>query len=149
MTEHKKISHQTHIPLSIQLSPTIQTQYNFPFTNTWTISTINTQGLKDPIKQNLWFTFIAQSNIDIIIYIKTNYNDQEAKHWQISGYNSFWHNLETQQIGNGIEISFKQKIAQHIFKTQFWDSQTLCYDLFFPYKRYLKIISIYFLATDS
>lgn len=91
-----------------------------PTTSSWTISTINIQGLIDNSKRNIWFTYLSQFHIDIITHIKPNVKDLLTNKWQISGYSSWWHNDETQKIGSGIGISIKNHIAKHVYKIQTW-----------------------------
>ena len=64
--------------------PNISTILSKP--HTWTVSTINIQGLIEDAKRDLWFTYLSQSPIDICIYAETNGKDQTTNKWKISGY---------------------------------------------------------------
>jgi exonuclease III len=115
----------------------------------WTISTINVYGLIEATKRNLWFTYLSQSSIDICTHTETNGKNQLTNKWQIPGYTSWWSNNETQKIGSGIGISIKKHIVDYVYKIQTWLGRIISTDLTFAHHRCLRIISIYYPATDQ
>ena len=98
--------------------------------------------------RNLWFTYLSQSPIDICTHTETNGKNHMTKKWHISGYTFWWSNNESQKIGNGIDISIRTHIAEHVYKSQTWLGRIICTDLTFPHHRRLRIISIYYPATN-
>src|SRR5438876_10493364 len=86
--------------------------------NSWTIFTINTQVLMEDSNTNLWFTYLSQSPIDICTHTETNGKNHMTKKWHIPGYTSWWSNNKSQKIGNGIGISIRKHIAEHVYKSQ-------------------------------
>jgi exonuclease III len=100
-------------------------------------------------KRNLWFTYLAQSSIDICTHTETNGKNQSTSKWQISGFKSWWSNNETQRIGCRIGISIKTHIAEHVYKIQTWLGHIISTDLTFAHHRHLRIISIYYPASNQ
>jgi hypothetical protein len=111
----------------------------------WQIGTLNTQGLTDPTKHNLWFTFLSFSKFDIFIHTETNSNTHSQQFWQFSNFKTFWYNDNQQQTGSGIGISITTELAHHIYKKQQFHGRILSLDLTFPHKHTVRIIGVYLL----
>ena len=111
--------------------------------SSWRIGTLNTQGLTNNVKRNLWFTFLTSSNFHIFIHSETNSNPHSSRAWQFPNFKTFWHNNDLQQSGSGIGISIKSELAYHIFKRQQLHGRILALDLTFAHNQIVRIIGVY------
>ena len=134
---------------NIYNNPNIFSPPSYSLSNTWTIATTNTQGFHDHSKRAIWFTYLEQSPYQIIIHTETNSKSNETHNWKIKNFQSWWHSSEVQFIGSDIGISLHYNIAKHVFKIQQWLGRIITLDLVFPHKRILRIIAIYFPATQT
>jgi exonuclease III len=117
--------------------------------HTWEIATINTQGLNDTTKRELWFAYLQSTNFQIIIHSETNSKSSETDHWQIPHFKSWWCSDELQNTGQGIGISLCTHLSHRVFKTHLLPGRTIALDLSFPHKKYLRIIATYFPVTSQ
>jgi exonuclease III len=141
-------SNQTHLQHTTP-SHLINSHLHKQTSHLWEIATINTQGLNDITKRELWFTYLQSSNFQIIIHTETNSKPSETHQWQIPHFKSWWCSDESQNIGQGIGISIRIQLSHRVFKLHTLPGRIIALDLSFPHKKYVRIIAIYFPATSQ
>jgi len=134
---------------TIITSTTTSFDFNTQHTQLWNIITINTRGLQDTCKRELWFNFLALQSYHIIVHTETNSKTHDTLTWKIPNFKSWWHNCDSQTIGQGIGISLANNLADRVFKTQTWAGRIISLDLSFPHKRFLRIIALYYPASTQ
>jgi exonuclease III len=134
---------------TITTTTTMATDNLLQQTQLWNIITINTRGLQDTCKRETWFTYLASQTYHIIVHTETNSKTHDAFTWKISNFKSWWHNCESQTVGQGIGISITNNLADRVFKVQTWAGRIISLDLSFPHKHYLRIIALYFPASTQ
>ncbi|RHZ74762.1 hypothetical protein Glove_219g192 [Diversispora epigaea] len=128
---------------------------------TWKIATQNIKGLKDKMKQNLFWNQCIKSNLDIIFIQETNikketkefffshtYSTQTKEKYLINepeNYQTWILSLdeENKKSGHGVAISIKKEIALHIFKVKELKGYALQLLLSFKGKYIVQLITVY------
>jgi hypothetical protein len=114
-----------HTLFAHSISPPLHKQTS----HLWEIATINTQGLNDAAKRELWFTYLQSSNFQIIVHTETNSKFSETHHWQIPQFKSWWCSDESQNLGQGIGISICTQLSHRVFKTHTLPGRIIALDL--------------------
>ncbi|CAG8698459.1 989_t:CDS:2, partial [Dentiscutata erythropus] len=120
-------------------------------------TTQNLRGINSELKQQNWWNFCIENNLDIIAIIETKlikrhewtiFNNQKKKSSNTiidntKTYHTWWASKETRGSGSGVGIMVCSDIAQHVYKIDRFEARAICLYLSFNGKCTVQLIATY------
>jgi ribonuclease HI len=120
---------------------------------TWKVATQNIRGLNEELKQQLWWKFCIENNLDIIALTETNlikrnewiiFNTQkDSLSNDTRGYYTWWASKTKGGRGAGVGIMVNLDLAPHVYKIDRYEARAICLYLSFKGKFKVQIVAVY------